>query len=99
MECFGIQYAVHSRLDYKHVCYDTTRNPYLVKKAISQHVGGDYVELLICGGSVVTMSERGVVRDGAVLIEGDRVVEVGKCDDVRRRNPRGYEKLNAKDQI
>jgi len=57
------------------------------------------LELLICGGTVVTMSEKGVMKDGAVLIEGDRIVEVGKCDDVKRRNPRGYEKLNAKGKI
>ncbi|MBS7617658.1 amidohydrolase, partial [Candidatus Bathyarchaeota archaeon] len=57
------------------------------------------VGLLICGGNVVTMSEKGVIRDGAVLIEGDRIIEVGKYDDVKRRNPRGYEKLNAKGKI
>jgi len=57
------------------------------------------LELLIYGGTVVTMGEKGVVRNGAVLIDGDRIVEVGKYDDVRRRNPRGYEKLNAKGKI
>lgn len=45
------------------------------------------------------MGEKGVVRDGAILIEGDRIIEVGKYDDVKRRNPRGYEKLNARGKI
>lgn len=45
------------------------------------------------------MREKGVIRDGAILIEGDRIIEVGKYDDVKRRNPRGYEKLNARGKI
>ncbi|MEM2239009.1 MAG: amidohydrolase [Candidatus Bathyarchaeia archaeon] len=57
------------------------------------------MELLICGGSVVTMSEKGIIREGAILVDEDRIIEVGKCEDVKRRSPRGCEKLNAKGRI
>ncbi|MDJ0273948.1 MAG: amidohydrolase [Aigarchaeota archaeon] len=41
--------------------------------------------LLVRGGVVITMDERlGVVHDGAVLIEGDRIAKVGRADEVER---------------
>lgn len=41
--------------------------------------------LLVRGGVVVTMDEKlGVIRDGAVLIEGDRIARVGRADEVGR---------------
>lgn len=44
------------------------------------------VEVLIAGGTVITMDqERRVIRDGAVAIDGGRIVEVGKADELRRR--------------
>ncbi len=39
--------------------------------------------VLVKGGTVVTMDESlGVIRDGAVLIEGERISKVGKAGDV-----------------
>ena len=57
------------------------------------------MDFLIYGGSVVTMGRLGVVRDGAVLVEGDRIVEVGRSEEVKRRNPRGYERIDAEGKI
>jgi 5-methylthioadenosine/S-adenosylhomocysteine deaminase len=43
---------------------------------------------LIRGTQVVTMnSTRDIIRDGAVLINGDRIVEVGKTADLAARHP------------
>ena len=57
------------------------------------------MDFLVYGGSVVTMGRLGVVRDGAVLVEGDRIVEVGRSEEVKRRNPRGYERIDAEGKI
>jgi len=43
---------------------------------------------LVKGWHVVTMNaRRDVIRDGAVLIEGDRIVSVGKARDLEAQNP------------
>lgn len=43
---------------------------------------------LIRGSHVVTMNAtRDIIRHGAVLIDGDRIIEVGKFDDLAERNP------------
>jgi cytosine/adenosine deaminase-related metal-dependent hydrolase len=42
--------------------------------------------ILIDGGLVVTMDpERRMIRDGAVLIEGDRITAVGKSEQIKER--------------
>jgi 5-methylthioadenosine/S-adenosylhomocysteine deaminase len=47
------------------------------------------VDLLVAGGDVVTMNAgRDVVVDGAVAVEGGRIVEVAKAADLRARWPR-----------
>ncbi len=44
------------------------------------------VDLLIQGCQVVTMNEaRDIIRDGAVAIAADRIVDVGKASDLRAR--------------
>src|SRR4029453_15083358 len=44
------------------------------------------VDLLITGGTVITMdSTRRVIDDGAVAIRGDRIVAVGTTADIRSR--------------
>ena len=43
---------------------------------------------LIVGSQVVTMNAtRDIIRNGAVLIQGDRIVEVGKASDIAARHP------------
>ncbi len=44
------------------------------------------VDILIVGGLLVTMDqERRVITDGAVAIEGDRIIEVGKSRELRKK--------------
>jgi 5-methylthioadenosine/S-adenosylhomocysteine deaminase len=41
------------------------------------------VDLLVSGGTVVTMdSERRILREGAVAVDGGRIVAVGAADDL-----------------
>jgi len=40
---------------------------------------------MVVNGTVVTMiSRRQIIEEGAVLIEGDRIVEVGESDDLKK---------------
>ena len=44
------------------------------------------IDLLLTGGTVVTIDpERRIVEDGAVAIEGGRIVEVGQAEDLGQR--------------
>ncbi len=44
------------------------------------------VDLLVTGSHVVTMNDaRDIIRDGAVAVQGDRIVDVGKGADLRAR--------------
>ena len=60
------------------------------------------VDLLIVGGTVVTMDgKRRVIEDGAIAVSRGRVVAVGKRADIERRfrvNPRG-ELINATGKV
>lgn len=56
------------------------------------------MELLIYGGTVLTMGPKGTIRDGAVAVEGDRIVDVGRTADLKRRYPR-YERFDAENKV
>jgi len=56
------------------------------------------MDLIIDGGTVVTMGNQGTIRDGAVVVEDSRIVKVGKSPDLRRKYS-GYEKINAKGKV
>jgi 5-methylthioadenosine/S-adenosylhomocysteine deaminase len=54
------------------------------------------VDLIVAGGDVVTMNaNRDVVVDGGIAIAGERIVEVGKAEALRRAHP-GAEVLDAR---
>ncbi|HSB88109.1 MAG TPA: amidohydrolase, partial [Ilumatobacteraceae bacterium] len=43
---------------------------------------------IITGRQVVTMNAtRDIIRDGAVAIQGDRIISVGKADDLTAQHP------------
>lgn len=52
------------------------------------------MDLVIFGGTIVTMGDRGVIRDGAVAVESNTIIDVGRSDEIKRRYPR-YEKIDA----
>lgn len=54
--------------------------------------------IMILGGTLVTMGEKGVIRDGAVVIEGNTIIDVGREDEIKRKYPR-YETINAKGKV
>jgi len=56
------------------------------------------MNLIIEGGTVVTVSPRGIVKNGAVAIEDDKIVEVGKADTLKSKY-RHYEKIDAKHKV
>jgi len=56
------------------------------------------MDLIIDGGTVVTMSHKGIIRDGAVVVEDSRIVDVGKSAEFKRKYS-GYEKINAKGKV
>ncbi|MEM4700368.1 MAG: amidohydrolase, partial [Candidatus Nezhaarchaeales archaeon] len=53
------------------------------------------MELIIEAPTVVTMSRRGVVREALVVIEGDRIIDVGPKRELKRKYHGGYDKLDA----
>jgi 5-methylthioadenosine/S-adenosylhomocysteine deaminase len=57
------------------------------------------MNILIKGGTILTMENRKIIREGAVAIEEDVIVEVGKEHALKRKYRRGYEKINAKNKI
>ncbi|MDH5447952.1 MAG: amidohydrolase [Candidatus Bathyarchaeota archaeon] len=56
------------------------------------------MNLIIEGGTIVTVSRRGTLKNGAIVIEGDKIVEVGKTDKLKPKYRR-YEKINAKNKV
>lgn len=58
------------------------------------------LDILIDGGVVLTMDlERRILGDGAVAIEGDRIVEVGETDVLRRKYSAPKRVINAKNKL
>jgi len=56
------------------------------------------MNLIIDGGTILTMDKKGIIKDGAVVIEASDIVDVGKSNEIRHKY-HGYEKLNAKGKI
>ncbi len=55
-------------------------------RAQAQRRAAARADLIISGGTVVTMdASRRVIEDGAVAVEGGRIVAVGKSSDIARR--------------
>jgi len=56
------------------------------------------MNLIIDGGTVVTMGCEGIIRGGDVVVENGRIVDVGKGAKIRRKYY-GYEKIDAKGKV
>jgi len=54
--------------------------------------------LRIDGGTVVTMGRKGIIRNGAVVVENGSIVDVGKSAELKRKYS-SYEKINAKGKV
>ncbi|MCS7123950.1 MAG: amidohydrolase [Candidatus Bathyarchaeota archaeon] len=57
------------------------------------------MELIIHSGTVITMKDGRVIRDGAVVVEGQAIVDVGETSEILRKYPRGYERINARGKV
>lgn len=68
------------------LCFALLSNALLIDAGAAQPQRARSVDLIVSGGTVVTMDEsRRVIEDGAVAVEGGRIVAVGKRSDIVRR--------------
>lgn len=56
------------------------------------------MNLIIHGGTIVTMSRKGTIRNGTVAVENGYIVDVGKSAELKRKYS-GYEKINAEGKV
>jgi 5-methylthioadenosine/S-adenosylhomocysteine deaminase len=54
------------------------------------------MNLLIQNGTIITMHNRKVIREGAIAIEDETIVDIGKTSELKGKYGRGYEKIDAK---
>jgi 5-methylthioadenosine/S-adenosylhomocysteine deaminase len=57
------------------------------------------MNILIYNGTILTMHDGKIIRQGAIAIEEETIVDVGKTRELKRKYGRGYEKIDAKDKI
>ncbi|MEM1588817.1 MAG: amidohydrolase [Candidatus Bathyarchaeia archaeon] len=57
------------------------------------------MDILIHGGTVITMKDGKVIRDGAIVIEGENIVDVGETSEILRKYSRGYERIDARGKV
>ena len=57
------------------------------------------MNILIQNGTIITMRNRKIIRQGAIAIENKTITEVGKSRDLKRKYGRGYEKVDAKGKV
>jgi len=56
------------------------------------------MNLVIEDGTIVTLSRNGTIKNGAIVIEDDKIVGIGKTDKLKPKYSR-YEKINAKNKV
>jgi 5-methylthioadenosine/S-adenosylhomocysteine deaminase len=57
------------------------------------------MNIIIQNGTIVTMRNRKVIHQGAVVIEDKAIVDVGKAHELKRKYGRGYERIDAKGKV
>jgi len=61
--------------------------PEATQAATAKAKGGAYKSILIKNGFVLTMDDKNsLIEDGAVVIKGDKIVAVGKTEDIEKQN-------------
>ncbi len=53
---------------------------------------------VIEGGTIVTMGPKGTIKNGAIVVENDKVAEMGRLGAIRPKY-RGYERIIAKNKV
>ena len=56
------------------------------------------MEIIIDGGTIVTIGQRGIIKDGAIIIENGSIIDIGKRYELKQKYPR-YEKIDAKGKV
>ena len=56
------------------------------------------MNLVIVGGTIVTVGSRGIIQDGTLVVEDSRIVDVGKSNEMKGKYP-GYEKIDARGKV
>lgn len=59
---------------------------------------GISLNLLIHDATIVTCQKR-IIRDGAVAVEREEIIDVGKSASMRRKYGRGYERIDARGKV
>ena len=57
------------------------------------------MNILIQNGTIITMHNRRIIRQGAIAIEDKKIIDVGKTRILKRKYGTGYEKIDAKGKI
>ncbi len=57
------------------------------------------MNIIIHDGTIITMRDGEIIREGAVVIENGTIIDVGKTREILRRHGDGYEKVNAKGKV
>ena len=57
------------------------------------------MNILIKNGTIVTVHNRRIIRQGAIAIEDKKIIDVGKNSELKRKYGRGYEKIDAKGKV
>jgi len=57
------------------------------------------MNLIIDGGTIVTMGSKGTIRNGALIIENDCITDIGKSAEIKRKHSASYEKINAEGKV
>jgi len=57
------------------------------------------MKILIQNGTIITMHNRKIIRQGTIAIEDKTIIDVGKNHELKRKYRRGYEKIDAKGKV
>ncbi len=57
------------------------------------------MNILIQNGTIITMHNRKIIRQGAIAIEDKTIIDVGKTRKLKRKYGKGYEKIDSKGHV